>query len=135
MSRARSLAPLTDVTFCVVDLETTGGSATACAITEVGAVKVRGGEVIGTFDATLDFPVIAHDAVLGEVCGILPSLLEFADGAVLVGHNIRFDLRFLNANLRSLAYADLEHQWIDTWPLAKRLVRDVSDHRLSTLAR
>ena len=41
--------PLRDVTFVVVDLETTGGSASASSITEVGAVKVRGGEVLGEF--------------------------------------------------------------------------------------
>ena len=41
--------PLHDVTFVVVDLETTGGSASASSITEVGAVKVRGGEVLGEF--------------------------------------------------------------------------------------
>jgi DNA polymerase-3 subunit epsilon len=39
--------PLGDVTFVVVDLETTGGSPAAAAITEIGAVKVRGGEVLG----------------------------------------------------------------------------------------
>ena len=39
--------PLREVTFVVVDLETTGGSAADCEITEIGAVKVRGGEVLG----------------------------------------------------------------------------------------
>jgi len=43
--------PLGDVTFCVLDLETTGGSPADCSITEVGAIKVRGGE------ATLEEPV------------------------------------------------------------------------------
>ena len=46
--------PLTDVTFCVVDLETTGTSAADCAITEVGAVKLRGGECLGTFQTLVD---------------------------------------------------------------------------------
>ncbi|MCU1599799.1 MAG: polymerase epsilon subunit, partial [Frankiales bacterium] len=41
--------PLRDATFVVVDLETTGGSHLDCAITEIGAVKVRGGEVLGEF--------------------------------------------------------------------------------------
>ncbi len=47
--------PLYDVTFCVLDLETTGGSPRDCEITEIGAVKYRGGDVIGTF-ATLVNP-------------------------------------------------------------------------------
>ena len=46
--------PLSDVTFVVVDLETTGGSPQECGITEFGAVKVRGGEVLGEGIRTLD---------------------------------------------------------------------------------
>jgi DNA polymerase III subunit epsilon len=46
--------PLFDVTFCVLDLETTGASPADCSITEIGAVKVRGGEVIGTFQTLVD---------------------------------------------------------------------------------
>ena len=41
--------PLSEVTFCVIDLETTGASPNDCGITEVGAVKLRGGECLGTF--------------------------------------------------------------------------------------
>ena len=41
--------PLSEVMFCVVDLETTGGSPRDCAITEVGAVRYRGGERVGVF--------------------------------------------------------------------------------------
>ena len=41
--------PLADVTFCIVDLETTGISPAECSITEIGAVKLRGGECLGTF--------------------------------------------------------------------------------------
>ncbi|HEY7824901.1 MAG TPA: exonuclease domain-containing protein, partial [Acidimicrobiia bacterium] len=47
-------APLFDVTFCVLDLETTGGSPANCEITEIGAVKYRGGELIGTFQTLVD---------------------------------------------------------------------------------
>src|SRR5690625_5187927 len=46
--------PLSDVSFVVVDLETTGGSPTQCEITEIGAVKLRGGEVLGEFQTLVD---------------------------------------------------------------------------------
>ena len=47
--------PLRDITFCVVDLETTGGSAEGGSmITEIGAVKVRGGEVLGEFQTLVN---------------------------------------------------------------------------------
>ena len=47
-------APLAQVTFCVLDLETTGASPEMCAITEVGAIKVRGGECLGTFQTLVN---------------------------------------------------------------------------------
>ena len=46
--------PLSDVTFVVVDLETTGGRVTDSGITEIGAVKVRGGEVLGEIQSLID---------------------------------------------------------------------------------
>src|SRR5690606_188135 len=46
--------PLHEVTFCVVDVETTGGSPVAHGITEVGAVRLRGGEQLGTFQTLVD---------------------------------------------------------------------------------
>lgn len=46
--------PLSDVTFCVLDLETTGGSAASCEITEVGAARYRMGEEIATFQTLVD---------------------------------------------------------------------------------
>ena len=41
--------PLAETTFCILDLETTGGSRSDDMITEIGVVKVRGGECLGTF--------------------------------------------------------------------------------------
>jgi DNA polymerase-3 subunit epsilon len=52
--------PLHATTFVVIDLETTGASARTSAITEIGAVKTRGGEVIGEFQTLVD-PDSAHD--------------------------------------------------------------------------
>ncbi len=108
---------LADTTFVVVDLETTGGRATATqpgggydAITEIGAVKVRGGEVLGEL-ATLIDPGRAIPPQIVELTGIttamvrdapridsvLPAFLEFSRGAVLVAHNAGFDIGFLRA--------------------------------------
>src|SRR6188768_481298 len=101
--------PLRDITFCVVDLETTGGSAEGGSmITEIGAVKVRGGEVLGEFQ-TLVNPRTEIPAFIAVLTGItngmvadappiesaLPAFLEFAAGSVLVAHNAPFDVGFL----------------------------------------
>jgi DNA polymerase-3 subunit epsilon len=141
--------PLSDVTFCVLDLETTGGAPQTDSITEVGAVKVRGGEWLGTFQ-TLVNPGRAIPPSITVLTGIsdtmvlpapriesvLPSLAEFVAGAVIVGHNVRFDLGFLNAAFERAGWSRLANPWVDTAALARRLVRDdVANCRLSTLAR
>ena len=77
--------PLREVTFVVVDLETTGGSPHESAITEVGAVKLRGGEVIGEF-ATLVNPGTHHADVLFKLllqCGTAGNLANDAHLAAL----------------------------------------------------
>jgi DNA polymerase III subunit epsilon len=140
--------PLSETTFCVVDVETTGGSALDGAITEVGAVKLRGGECLGTLQ-TLINPGMAIPPEITVLTGIteamvvpapridevLPSFLEFLGDAVIVGHNVRYDLGFLNAALERAGRRRLSNQFVDTCSLARRLVRDeVPDCRLHTLA-
>lgn len=139
---------LHEVTFVVIDLETTGGSATDCAITEVGAVKLKGGECLGTYQTLVD-PGCAIPPEITVITGItqamvmraprmeavMPSLLEFIGDAVIVGHNIRFDIGFLNAALAQQARPRLPHRSIDTLALARRLLRDeVPNCKLGTLA-
>ncbi len=140
--------PLHDVRFCVLDLETTGGDANACAITEVGAALYRGGRLLGTFQ-TLVNPGHAIPPRITMLTGIseamvmtapaidtvLPSLLEFIGDAVIVGHNIRFDVSFLNAALDQTGRPRLPHLTLDTLALARRLLNDeVPNCKLGTLA-
>ena len=141
-------SPLHSVTFCVVDLETTGGSAADCGITEIGAVRLRGGECLGTFQ-TLINPGVAIPPSITFLTGIteamvvpaprieevLSSLIEFIGGSVLVGHNLRFDVSFLDAALSRAGDPRLGNTFIDTCALARRLVREeVPDCKLGTLA-
>ena len=140
--------PLRDVTFCVIDLETTGGNRNDDQITEVGAVKVRGGEFLGTFQTLVNPgraipPQITmltglSDAVVHQaprIGAVLPSLHEFVGDAVIVGHNIGFDLAFLRNAAERTGRTPLTNSSIDTVALARRLVRDeVPDCRLGTLA-
>ncbi|GAA2138112.1 DEDD exonuclease domain-containing protein [Glycomyces algeriensis] len=142
--------PLAEVTFCVVDLETTGLAADACGITEIGAVKVKGGEVIGEFGTLVNpgesiDPRVTRltgitDAMVADAPGIeavLPSFLEFARGATLVAHNAGFDIGFLRH-----ACELTDTRWprppvVDTVVLARRLTEksEVPNRRLATLAR
>jgi len=143
--------PLRAVTFVVVDLETTGGSPTDAHITEIGAVKVRGGEVLGEFQTLVDPGVgippfiavltgITDAMVVGapRIDAVLPAFLEWTgDDSVLVAHNAPFDVGFLRA-----AAARLERPWpgfdtLDTARLARRvLTRDEAPNcKLASLAR
>lgn len=140
--------PLFQVTFCVLDVETTGGSPAQCEITEVGAVKYRGGEPVGSFQTLVDpgVPIpptitiltgITHAMVVDAppIETVLPSLLEFVGDGVIVGHNVRFDLSFLNTAATRHSYGRLANQAVDTAALARRLVRpEVRNLRLQTLA-
>lgn len=140
--------PLSEVTFCVLDLETTGTNPATAAITEIGAVKVRGGECLGTFH-TLVNPGVPIPAAITYLTGIteamvapappvaavLPALVEFIGPAVIVGHNVAFDMRFLRAALAAADYPPPENPVVDTCALARRLVGDeVPNCTLATLA-
>jgi DNA polymerase-3 subunit epsilon len=140
--------PLYDVTFCVLDLETTGGSPRDCAITEIGAVKYRGGVESGVFQTLVDpgLPIPPFITVLTGITEAmmvsaptietaLPSFLEFIGESVIVGHNVRFDLSFLSASIERLGYRPLDNPTVDTASLARRLIRnEVRNLRLHTLA-
>ena len=140
--------PLSDVTFCVLDIETTGSDRGTDLITEIGIVKVRAGEFLGTLQSLVN-PGRAIPPMITILTGItesmvvrappieavLPSMIEFLADAVVVGHNVGFDLAFINAALVRRGDPEINNPVVDTLPLARRLIRDeVPDCRLGTLA-
>jgi len=146
--------PLSQTTFVVVDLETAGGKPVDAGITEIGAVKVRGGEVVGEF-RTFCAPGVPIPAFISVLTGITdhhvadaPSVatavrefLAFAgfdsgDNPVLVAHNSPFDVGFLKA-----ACIKFDIDWpkppvLDTVVLARKILRkdEVRNRKLTTLA-
>lgn len=119
-------------------------------MTEIGAVKVRGGEVLGEF-ATLVNPDRGIPPSVVTITGIteamvvdaprvdavLPAFLEFCRGCVLVAHNAPFDIGFLRAACERLGLRWPRPQVVDTVRLARRvLTRDETpNYKLGTLAR
>ncbi|OHU86394.1 hypothetical protein BKN37_26245, partial [Mycobacterium talmoniae] len=148
--------PLRDTTFVVVDLETTGGRASGTAtappdaITEIGAVKVRGGTVLGEF-ATLIDPQRSIPPQITRLTGIttamvcdaptiaavLPTFLEFARDSVLVAHNAGFDVGFLRAATERCGLAWPKPPVLCTVRLARRVLsrEEAPSVRLAELAR
>jgi len=142
--------PLFEVTFVVLDLETTGGSPADAGITEIGAVKVRGGRLLGEFQTLVHpgSPIPPFISVLTGITdvmvagappleAVLPAFLEFARGSVLVAHNAPFDISFLQAACRRTGHGWPGPVVLDTAHLARHVVSrdEVMNHRLATLAR
>ena len=144
---------LSETTFAVLDLETSGGSPKSGAgITEIGVVKVRGGTVLGTFQSFID-PGHPLPPFITQLTGItdemlvsapfidevLPTLFEFlgtADETVLVAHNSPFDMSFLKAAALVHEYPWPNYLTVDTARLARAVLdRDeVINCKLGTLA-
>jgi DNA polymerase III epsilon subunit family exonuclease len=126
---------LSDVAFTVVDLETTGATPGFSRITEIGAVRIEGGEIVGTFSELVD-PRVPIPALITGITGItremvegaptidevLPRFVEFSAGSVLVAHNARFDLAFLDYELGILTRETFPRPALDTLRLARRLM-------------
>jgi DNA polymerase III subunit epsilon len=141
-------APLAATTFCILDLETTGGNRNDDMITEIGVVKVCGGECLGTFHTLVNpgraippqITVLTGltDAVVAtapRIESVLGTLRDFLGNGVFVAHNASFDLGFLRAAFGRDQRADYRPTVVDTAALARRLLRDdVPNCRLSTLA-
>jgi DNA polymerase-3 subunit epsilon len=144
---------LAETTFAVLDLETSGGSPQLGAgITEIGVVKVKGGEILGTFQSFVDpghsLPVfitqltgISDEMLISApfIDEILPTLFEFlgsADETVVVAHNSPFDLSFVKAASKTHEIQWPDYLTVDTARLARAVLdRDeVINCKLSTLA-
>ena len=140
--------PLSQVTFVVLDVETTGGSPAIGLPDRGGRRPVPGRRAAGHLPDVRPtrraHPALHHRPHRHQrrhggrrppVGEMLPSFLEFLGGGVVVGHNVRFDLSFLNHALESTGRDRLANATVDTLALARRLVRDmVPDCKLGTLA-
>ncbi|HEX3254885.1 MAG TPA: 3'-5' exonuclease, partial [Gaiellaceae bacterium] len=127
--------PLEAARYVVVDLETTGLRPGRAAICEVGAVLIDGLTIAGTFQTLVD-PGVPLPPVVTSLTGIedrdlrgAPSplvavrrFLDFASGAVLVAHNARFDIGFLDREVELIEGRRLAAPVIDTVGLARRLL-------------
>src|SRR5437867_11930637 len=127
--------PVGHATFVVVDLETTGLRPGSSRICEIGAVRVRELELQEEFELLVD-PGVPIGPAISALTGLRDAdlrgsphpaiavrrFLEFAGDAVLVAHNARFDLAFLDRETERLSGARLAGPVVDTVGLARRLL-------------
>ena len=146
-------ASLAEITFIVLVLETTGASPTnGCAITEIGAIAVRGGEVLEEFSTFVN-PQVALPEYIINLTGITDEMLtgaplideayrdfiEFIDrhkDVHLVAHNAPFDIGFLKAAASALSHDWPKYEVIDTVKLARRVIdrSEIANYKLGTLS-
>ena len=128
------------------DIETTGLKVTQEAITEIGAVRLRNGEIVETFQTFVDPErrltpeIIGLTGITDEMLRGAPKLkdaltafLAFAGGAPLAAHNAEFDISFIRAGCRKCSIP-FEPTYIDTLILAQNLLPGLGKYKLDIVA-
>ncbi len=136
-----------DSEFVVFDLETTGFSAAQDKIIEIGAVKIKDGEIVDRFstfvnperpipfrieDLTGINDVMVKDSP--KIEEVLPKFMEFCKDSIMVAHNADFDMSFIEANCRRMDIP-CEFTVIDTVGLSRFLVTGLARYKLDTVAK
>ena len=133
--------------FVVFDTETTGVDARTDRVIEIGAVRLDGLTEVGRFSSLVN-PERLVPRRITEITGLstaslvgapvaaeaIPEFLAFAEGAVLVGHNVPFDVAMVNAELARLGRPPLDHPTLDTLRLARRLLHGHRSKGLTAVA-
>ncbi|MGP1608546.1 MAG: PolC-type DNA polymerase III [Clostridium sp.] len=133
-------------TYCVLDIETTGFSFRTDKITEFGIIKYKNGEIIDTFETFVnpEMPIpkevveVTHitDEMVKDapkIDEVMPKVMEFIKGTILVAHNADFDIGFIRHNAKLLGYT-FDNMYIDTLRLAKQIYPELSRYRLGKIA-
>ena len=134
--------------FVVFDLETTGAKTPPCRVTEIGAYRVRGGEIVEEFhtlvnpEMPIPFFITMLTGISDEMVRAAPKFGDIADDflafigdSILVAHNASFDMRFLNHEVgRKYEGYGVGNPSICTVQLSRKLLPDVENHKLKTLA-
>ncbi len=137
-----------DCEYVVFDLETTGLSPRVNTIIEFGGVKIKNGEIIDKFSSfvnpneLLTTEIINLTKITDDMLEdapsleyVLPKFLDFVGEAVLVAHNAKFDIGFLNTYCNKILGKDIDNTFMDTVGLSRMLYPELKNHKLDTVAR
>jgi DNA polymerase-3 subunit alpha (Gram-positive type) len=139
---------LSDATYVIFDIETTGLSLMHDELIEIGAIKVKNGAILGEF-SELIHPSVAISNFTTRLTGITQSMVngkrqakpvledffEFSKNTILVAHNAEFDLGFIEHNYRKYGISNHMNPSIDTLTLAKVLLPNRTRYGLDSLSR
>ena len=133
--------------YVVFDIETTGLDPEFDEIIEIGAVKIKDGIKIDTFNSLIK-PEYEIDEFITELTGItngmvenapsidevLPKFMDFIRDYIIIGHNANFDINFIYDNLEELNIPPITNDFVDTLRISRRLIPELKHHKLSDLA-
>jgi len=133
--------------FAVFDIETTGLSAATCKITEIGAVIVKNGEILGRFNSFVN-PGVPIPENIVELTGItdemvadappvkevLKDFFDFIGDRMLVAHNAAFDTGFIRQASEESGMK-FENPYLDTVAMSRYMNPNLKNHKLDTLAK
>ncbi|MGI6608567.1 MAG: exonuclease domain-containing protein [Erysipelotrichaceae bacterium] len=144
--KGKSLTDLLDC-YTIFDVETTGLDTFFDEIIEIGAIKVKNNKIVSKYQSLVkpnreidefitDLTGISNEMVKNAptIEKILPKLLEFIGNDILIGHNVNFDINFVYDNLYRKGLVVLKNDFIDTMRIARKLLPELSHHRLIDLA-
>lgn len=144
----RHYRELIDTTFVALDIETTGTNSFNDRITEIGALKIEGGSVAGTYETLINpgryipyditnLTGITNEMVTGSptIETVIPEFLDFVGDAVLIAHNASFDIRFINSSLRELGMNKLENEVMCTYKLGRKTFPELKRFNLKSLTK
>ena len=134
--------------YIVVDLETTGLDPVHCEIIEIGAVHVLDGDEVDRFETLIE-PSSPLPSIITQITGltdaelsgaptihqVLPEFLEYIGDAILVGHNVNFDVNFLYEKTLEHTGSLLTNSFVDTLRLSRILYPQARSHKLSEMGR
>lgn len=132
--------------FVVIDIETTGLSSINDKIIEISAIRFENNNITDTF-STLINPGITIPNNITSITGIsndmiksspkieeiIDDYIKFIKDDIIIGHNISFDLGFINNNLNKLGKKSISNDYVDTLQIARKKIKDVDNHKLTTL--
>lgn len=133
--------------YVAFDIETTGLDPMYNEIIEIGAIKIKNGKELITFN-TLIKPRYEISSFITELTGItnemvinapkieevLPKFMDFIEDSIVLGHNVNFDINFIYDNLINIGMPPIYNNFVDTLRLSRRLLPELKHHRLSDLA-
>ena len=134
--------------YVIIDIETTGFSAVYDSIIEISALKIKSGEIEGQFSSLVK-PNKKISSFISNLTGITQEMVNNAPGKKevlknfcnflefypIVGHNVKFDLGFINNNLKEIYNKTLVNNFSDTLYFARKIYKDLPSHKLSEIAK